>query len=103
MSLSIIYCTHAIKLRTRLGLNDQGEPTWNAVVSTTGTVHRKRRIIKTSKGEEAESFAFVIFQPTETVSDGMQVSVDGTIYHDALVVDHIRSVFGELMHYEVSL
>ena len=86
-----------------MGLNDQGEPTWNTVVTTTGTVHRKRRLIRTTKGEEAESFAYVIFQPTETVGDGMQVSVDGTIYHDALSVDHIRSVFGELMHYEVSL
>lgn len=104
MSLAAIYCTQDVRLRTRAGLNDRGEPTWNTAVTTTGTVHRKRVLLRTAQGEEAESFAFVIVQPTETVGDGMQVSIDGgTVYVDALEVRHIRDVMGTLMHYEVAI
>lgn len=104
MSLAGIYCTQDVRLRIRSGLNDNGEPTFSTSVTTTGTMKRVRRLLRTHLGEQAESFAFVIVRPTETVGDGMQISVDGgTTWYDALSVDHVRDVMGTLMHYEVSI
>ena len=103
MSLASIYCTQDVRLRTRTGFNDSGEPTFTTV-TTTGTVHRKRRILRTPQGEETESFAYVIVRPTESISSGMMVSIDGGgTWHDAIEIRHVRTVFGVLLHYEVSM
>lgn len=97
-----IYASVTVHIRTRSGHGDTGEPTWNSAVATTGVVRQTRRLVSTNKGDVYAAAYRVLLRTSETVADGMQVSLDGgTTYFDALQVNSVRDVIGTLMHYEV--
>ena len=97
-----LYASVSVYLRTRSGSNDYGEPSWNTAVATTGVVQRTNRQVMTDKGEVYTARYVILLRTSETVSDGMQASVDGgTTYLDVIDIGYHRDATGELMHYEV--
>lgn len=97
-----IYAPTTVYLRTRKATANvyTGLGNYNTAVTTTARVDEQTRMIKSSAGRPIESFALVVFSADETTGDGMQVSLDNSVWYDVLKLVTTRDLDGNITHYE---
>ena len=82
------------------GHNDYGEPTLDASgTAVFAAIDENIQMVKDDKGELVQSVASVIFAADTTISDGMQISLDGTTYYDVIRLSKPRDFWGNVSHY----
>ena len=98
-----VYMRTTVYIKQRASYTDAGEPVMGTAATVLARVDNSVRLVKNRTGELVESVARVFLDSTRTVGEGMQLSLDGTNYRDAITYVSHRDLGGVIVAYEVAI